>query len=218
MAQKCAPSIAPVTLASIAHVESGNNPHALHNNTTGKSLVSGDVANTRQTASDWLAAGHSIDVGLMQINSSNFGWLGIDVEDALDPCISMAAAGQILTEGFAGGDTEAQRQTALRVALSRYNTGSPERGFSNGYVDKVVAAANHVVPAIQVEDSDAAKPLPPEKGGMTQSNWNVWEDDKPGELPMSAADDLSHWPPSKNRTLPTVSIEKTARLSRIPPK
>ena len=38
-------------------------------------------------------------------------------------------------------ETPADRQAALRIALSRYNTGDARRGFRNGYVSRVEAAA-----------------------------------------------------------------------------
>lgn len=216
MALRCAPTVAPITLASIARVESGKSSHALHNNTIGKSLIPADIAIAVKTASTWLAEGHSVDVGLMQINSGNFGWLGISVEDALEPCTSMAAAARILTEGFAGGQTEAQRQASLRVALSRYNTGSPERGFSNGYVGKVVAAARHVVPAIEVDGAEVTRLLSPTRDVTAPSNWDVWADTQPVSSFAVSHTNLSHDVPPRLQALPSVPLKKTARLSRMP--
>ena len=37
------------------------------------------------------------------------------------------------------GNTSADAQVALLLALSRYNTGSPLRGIMNGYAHKVMA-------------------------------------------------------------------------------
>jgi Integrase core domain len=42
------------------------------------------------------------------------------------------------------GRPAAAEQRALRIAFSRYNTGSAVGGFSNGYVTRVVAAARYV--------------------------------------------------------------------------
>lgn len=214
MAQRCAPDVAPITLASIARVESGNNPHALNNNTTGASLASGDAPTSLATASSWLAQGHSIDVGLMQINSSNFGWLNISIADAFDPCISLAAAARVLAGGFAGGHTEEQRQTALLVALSRYNTGSPDRGFSNGYVDKVVSAARHVVPAIHIEGAEVGSPPSSDQVNISQSNWDVWADDRQSSPPTPDYEDRLQDAPSSVGAMPSVLVEKSARLPR----
>jgi hypothetical protein len=59
----------------------------------------------------------TVDRGMLQINSSNLARVGLTPETAFDPCNSLRAGGQIFLE-----------------ALSIYNTGSPSRGISNGYV------------------------------------------------------------------------------------
>ncbi|MGH7019318.1 MAG: lytic transglycosylase domain-containing protein, partial [Brevundimonas sp.] len=67
-------------------------------------------------------------------------WLGLSPEAAFDPCRNLAAAGQVLRAGYRPSPDETPQQS-LRVALSRYNTGHPSRGFRNGYVARVEAAA-----------------------------------------------------------------------------
>jgi type IV secretion system protein VirB1 len=52
-------------------------------------------------------------------------------------------------------------QAALRTSLSLYNTGDPARGFRNGYVAKVTAAAGQIVPALQPGSAQTAAPPPP---------------------------------------------------------
>jgi type IV secretion system protein VirB1 len=103
LAMQCAPGIAPGTLLAVARVESGLNPVAQNVNKDG-----------------------SRDIGLMQINERNFGWLGLTSHTALDPCQSLRAAGQLLQ------------------SYSRYNTGSPVNGFGNGYVQKVMASTTRM--------------------------------------------------------------------------
>ena len=89
-----------------------------------------------------LATGANLDLGLAQINSSNLTWLGLTVEQAFDPCRNLAAAATVLRAGYQlSGPTAEDAQTALRVALSRYNTGDASRGFRNGYVGRVENAA-----------------------------------------------------------------------------
>ncbi len=148
LAQRCAPSVAPSTLAAIARTESRFNPLSLHDNTLGVSAAPSTVAEATSIAKRLMAAGHSVDLGLMQINSANLGALGLTPEAAFDACRSLAAGAMILAADYAGGATHASQQAALRVAFSRYNTGDPLRGFANGYVDRVEAAAYQVVPAI----------------------------------------------------------------------
>jgi hypothetical protein len=43
-------------------------------------------------------------------------------------------------------------------AASIYNTGSPDRGFANGYVRTILATAQHVIPAIAVAGQQADAP------------------------------------------------------------
>lgn len=121
-AASCAPNVAGKDLAAIAQIESSLNPLAIHDNTSRKSYAPPDKTVAIEFAQQLLRAGHSIDVGLMQVNSANFGWLGLTLADAFDGCSSLRAGAQVLT------------------AFSRYNTGSSTRGFSNGYVARVLAA------------------------------------------------------------------------------
>jgi hypothetical protein len=100
MAASCQSVVAPATIAGIAQHESGLDPDAVHRNADG-----------------------STDFGLMQINSTNFSWLGLTAQSALDPCRSIAAAARLLT------------------SFSRYNTGSPTQGIRNGYALAVADAA-----------------------------------------------------------------------------
>ena len=113
LALTCAPDVDPSMIAGIATAESHLDPSAVHINTDG-----------------------SRDVGLMQINERNFGWLGLTPQTALDPCQSIRAAARLLQ------------------SYSRYNTGSPVAGFSNGYVQRVTAA-------IEQARTRTAAPTPP---------------------------------------------------------
>jgi type IV secretion system protein VirB1 len=103
LALQCAPGVDPNLLVGIARHESGLDPAATHRNANG-----------------------TTDYGLLQINTANFGWLGMSVESSLDPCRSMAAGAAILT------------------GLARYNTGSPTLGITNGYSAAVTASVRAV--------------------------------------------------------------------------
>jgi len=153
---RCGPSVAPSTLASIARTESGFEPLSINDNTTGTSGVPATRDIAVQIASKLLEAGHSVDIGIMQINSANFGRLGLTLEAAFDPCKSVAAGAAVLAGGYTGGATHEGQQSALRVALSKYNTGDAQRGFANGYVHKVELAAGRIVPALDVGAAPAA--------------------------------------------------------------
>ncbi|MFA1672782.1 type IV secretion system lytic transglycosylase VirB1 [Rhizobium mongolense] len=166
LARECAPSVDPTTLAAIAKVESGFDPLAAHDNTTGESLHWDDQTQARDSVKDRLDAQHSIDVGLMQINTNNFPVLNLTIENALQPCKSLAAAAYLLESRYAGGDTAAARQLALRKAISAYNTGDLQSGFANGYVRKVEAAAREIVPRL-IE--------PPQQADEKQISKNIWD-------------------------------------------
>lgn len=86
-------------------------------------------------------SGYSVDLGLGQINSRNMRWLGLTWDTVFDPCTNIAALGAVLTSNYRSAKSGRDPQTALRVALSMYNTGSQTRGFRNGYVAKVVGNA-----------------------------------------------------------------------------
>lgn len=134
----CAPGAPANYIAGIAKTESAFHPFALHDNTTGKSFTPGTHKEAVALARDFLKAGHSLDVGLMQVNATNWAWLGLTVETALDPCKNVAAGARVL-ESF-----------------SRYNTGSPTRGFERGYVQKVNSNLHGPGPIV-------ALPIPPKE-------------------------------------------------------
>ena len=182
LALRCGASVAPSTLASIARTESGFQPLSINDNTTKTSGVPATRDIAIQIASRLLEAGHSVDIGIMQINSANFARLGLTLETAFDPCRSIAAAAVVLAGDYAGGDTHEGQQAALRVALSRYNTGDAQRGFANGYVHRVELAARRVVPALDVgmapaaidsQPAPAAAPAVPVDPNAPPS-WAVW--------------------------------------------
>lgn len=143
LAQQCAPSVAPETMASIAYVESRFNPYAIGvNRAAGLSRQPRNKAEAIATARALLAQGKNIDLGIGQINSNNLGWLRLTVEDAFDPCRNLSAASKVLTSNYQSVARSASSpQHALRLSVSMYNTGSQTRGFGNGYVRKVEEAA-----------------------------------------------------------------------------
>lgn len=161
LAQQCAPTVAPETLLSVAQVESRFDPLTIGvNGRSPRSLHPADKAEAVRQARELIASGASVDLGLAQINSKNLGWLGLSVEDAFDPCRNLAAGSKVLAANYAAAARGRDEQSALRVAVSMYNTGDSIRGFRNGYVQKVTQAATYVVPAIAVSAPGPA-PTPP---------------------------------------------------------
>ena len=167
LAASCAPAVHVDTLAAVARAESGFNALAIHLNGGGA-----EPAATREDAilratELIVVQRRSVDLGLMQVNSANLPALGLSIADAFDPCRSLAAGARLLAEGYAAARAsgEADPRQALRTALSRYNTGDPTRGFANGYVAKVQAAAEPVVPALRLGDGAASPPAGAGQGG-----------------------------------------------------
>jgi type IV secretion system protein VirB1 len=151
VAVACAPEVAPRTSAAIAATESRFDPLAIFDSTTGRAWRPRDRGEAIALARHLIGAGHAVDLGLMQVNSRNLPVLGLTVGEVLDPCANIRAGGAILTADYiAAARTRGEGQAALRAALSAYNTGSVVRGFRNGYVARVVAAARYVVPEIAV--------------------------------------------------------------------
>ena len=171
LAQECAPYVHPKTLAAIVRTESRFKPFSIGVN-YGKPQLRRQPTNKQEAieaAKALIGKGYNIDMGLGQINSANMDWLGLTVEDAFDPCKNLGAAARVLTNNFQRATKgTADPQQALGKAISAYNTGSFARGYSNGYVGKVVAshkqlvAVNYVVPAIAASaDGGAASSAAP---------------------------------------------------------
>lgn len=140
----CAPDVAPQTVQEIIRVESSGNPLAINvNRLPGQERAPQPaIAETPEQAASialqYIEAGHTVDMGLMQINSANLDWLGIEqdrLEVLFTPCTNIHAGATILTESYERAVHEfGQGEAALQAALSAYNTGDFSSGFSNGYV------------------------------------------------------------------------------------
>ena len=127
----CAPLVSPTVMKGVAMEESRGNPYAIYDSGAKRSLFPATRAEAIIEARRLLAEGIRIDAGLVQINSANWDWLGLDVESVFDPCTNLAAGETVLL----GAYTKAPY--TLDAALSRYNSGDAERGIRNGYVARV---------------------------------------------------------------------------------
>jgi type IV secretion system protein VirB1 len=123
--QSCAAGVAPRTMAAVVSVESGGWPLTIHDNSANRSYRFDDRPNAEATARKLLAAGHNIDLGLAQINSSNLAGLGLTPAQVLDPCTNLRAGASILERAYVSAARRfGAGQAALRFALSAYNSGS----------------------------------------------------------------------------------------------
>ena len=160
LASQCAPSVAPETVLAIVQTESSGDPFALNVNGGRQPARQTNAVDAAATARRYVAAGYSVDLGLGQINSRNMRWLGLNWETVFDPCTNVAALARVLTTNYNAARAGRDPQTALRVALSMYNTGSQTRGFRNGYVAKVVGNAGVANSGISYASTMPAAPAP----------------------------------------------------------
>ena len=195
LASQCAPIVAPETVLAIIQTESSGNPFALNVNGGRQPARQGNAVDAAATARRYVAAGYSVDLGLGQINSRNMRWLGLTWETVFDPCTNVAALGRVLTANYNAAKAGRDPQTALRVALSMYNTGSRTRGFRNGYVAKVARNAGVAdtgvsyatnIPAIAAPESGDLRQLLASENAAPQTQaiktrtapppgWNLFE-------------------------------------------
>ncbi|MET1756493.1 lytic transglycosylase domain-containing protein [Novosphingobium sp. RD2P27] len=145
LAAQCAPAVAPHTIAAIVQAESSNYLYAVNvNGLARQPRRPRSEAEAIATAKAYVERGHSVDMGLGQINSKNMRWLGLTWDTVFEPCVNVEAAGRVLLTNFRSVRDGRTPQQALRVALSMYNTGSQSRGFRNGYVARVELAGRRV--------------------------------------------------------------------------
>ncbi|WP_244832518.1 lytic transglycosylase domain-containing protein [Caballeronia sp. TF1N1] len=150
LAEQCAPNIHVRTLSALVRQESAGNPFAINvNGSKPLSRRPESLSEARIVAADLLAHGVNFDVGLGQINSANFRYLGMSADELLSPCSNLKAAAYLLSDCYQRASAlQGEGQSALHAALSCYNTGSFKKGIANGYVQKVAAHVTLPVPEL----------------------------------------------------------------------
>ncbi|PLC48078.1 type VI secretion protein [Pollutimonas subterranea] len=169
LALACAPNIHPITLHALISHESRAHQYAIGVNRKDKHLQQQPRTLTEATeaAQHLIDQGIDFDAGLGQINVRNWAWLNLDTKTVFDPCRNLAAAQKVLSDCYARSlPRHKAPQQALRAALSCYNTGNFTRGFTNGYVGKVLAMADIKVPALVPLKEAASHPT--REGESTQ--------------------------------------------------
>ncbi len=156
--QQCSPNIDPVVAHAIVKTESVFNPFAIGVN-TGSRLKRQPTSYQQALpiVNKLLAEGKNIDVGLAQINSSNFNWLRLTPADALNPCANLRAMQKVYRTCYAQAGSTGLG-TRMQRAFSCYNTGSMTKGFRNGYVKKATRNYNEYAHKLA---SKPQKQLPP---------------------------------------------------------
>lgn len=169
---RCLPEAPESTLRAIVQVESGGNPYAMqidfaHAQLKRWKLGSGTLRLQRTPrnyteAIQWLAYLQrfhvSVDLGLMQVSMAEAQRRGIPLESLLEPCTNLRVGWQILEDAYM---TEVKvygpGQTALDHAISRYNTGDSQAGIDNGYLARVLAAAQYLESDTSSENSRGSR-------------------------------------------------------------
>lgn len=162
LAQECAPTVAPQTMAAVVNVESSYNPYAI-------GVVGGRLARQPQNHEEAVATakqletdGWNFSLGVAQVNRHNLPKYQITYAQAFDACTSLRVGSKILEECYVrASKLTPDPQAALHAAISCYYSGNFTRGFKPdvagkpSYVHKVLASAGlqskaiPVVPSIQ---------------------------------------------------------------------
>jgi type IV secretion system protein VirB1 len=82
---------------------------------------------------------YNFDIGIAQVNIKNIHAFGLSATQALDICTNLQMASMILKHDYNNAlKVVKNNQLAVRLAISAYNTGNYQTGFSNGYVNRVI--------------------------------------------------------------------------------
>lgn len=158
--QECAPQVLTPISYAIAKTESDFNPYAIGVNKGAKGLARQprSYQEAVQAAYRLRAEGKNFDLGLAQINITNFGWLNLSIEKAFNPCENLKAMQKVYLNCLSRFGSSKGQGTPMQRAFSCYNTGNASRGFANGYVAKVTNHYNAVMQAAGKMPSYATQP------------------------------------------------------------
>ena len=146
---RCAPTVHPETMAAVISAESRGHQYAIADAGPVKlpwaqrkhlvrSYYMGSLDSAVAKATNLIAAGHTVSLGLAQVNDRNLANLGLSVRAVFDPCTNVAAGGQILTRFYQKAIQKfGPGSRALRASISAYNSGDWMRGENEGYVGLV---------------------------------------------------------------------------------
>ncbi|MFA6183404.1 lytic transglycosylase domain-containing protein [Acidithiobacillus sp.] len=124
LATQCAPMVATSTMAAVVQHESGGNPLAMWDNTTGRRYLPSTVQQAVLILRHLLAEGQQVDVGIAQVDSENFQHYGLTVRSAFNACTNIHVGGKILQAAwFQAKHAGLHGQTALFHAFEAYNSG-----------------------------------------------------------------------------------------------
>lgn len=146
---QCAPTVHPETMAAVISAESRGHQFAIadagplslpwsQRKALVRSLYPGSVQEAVSIAQDLIAKGHTVSLGVSQVNDRNLKGMGVTIQDMFDPCTNVAVGGKILTDFYDRAVKKfGEGAVALQAALSAYNSGDWSRGARDGYVNLV---------------------------------------------------------------------------------
>jgi type IV secretion system protein VirB1 len=154
LAEACARPVPAATLLAVARVESSLQPWALSVNRPRQLARAAGVEGVAQLARQprsygeavsWatqlIARGVPVSIGLMQVSSEHLSRFGIAVENAFEPCANLRLGALVLSYHYQEARVRGGvSNVPLAEALSRYNTGDARLGHRNGYVGRVFGA------------------------------------------------------------------------------
>lgn len=175
---RCAPTVHPETMAAVISAESRGHQFAIADAgpvhlpwSQRKSMVRSHYPKTMEeavaTAENLIARGHTVSLGVAQVNDRNLSRMGVSIKDMFDPCTNVSVGGKILTDFYERAVKKfGTGPGTLQAALSGYNSGDWTRGARDGYVNLVynqvgkplTLRSQRVVP--KLSGTSASTPIP----------------------------------------------------------
>ncbi|WP_251148846.1 lytic transglycosylase domain-containing protein [Campylobacter fetus] len=122
-------------IKQIIEVESKYQQFAINVNKVG-SFTLKTKKEAKALADFYIKQGYSVDIGLMQFNSSNLKEFSYSIDEILEPCNNIKAGSDIFYLAYESTNPNLDKNERINKALSVYNTGNQQLGFKNGYVAK----------------------------------------------------------------------------------
>lgn len=146
---KCAPTVHPQTMAAVVSAESRGNQFAIadagpvnlpwaQRKFMVRSLYPKTLEEAVATAQLLIKNGHTVSLGIAQINDRNLVPMKVSINQVFDLCTNLSIGGRILTDFYRRATLQfGAGKNALHAALSAYNSGDWYRGANDGYVSRV---------------------------------------------------------------------------------